>query len=130
MADEGSVNRCSFRTVSGESAKSAALHRVGIGGHGEPRDGKLLITQTIGKPGEETPVVESLETVNEDDECPGVTRHIENATDRRVVVGVDRESHQTLKRKRITSPSCTTYSFPSLRIFPAARAACSLPPLT
>src|SRR5438105_15131915 len=116
--------------MSDNGAKIAQLDRVAITGHGEPADGKLLVAQTIGKPGKKAPVFECFETVNEDDQRPGVTRYIENATDRQRFVGVDRESHHTLKRKRITSPSCTTYSFPSLRIFPAARAACSLPQLT
>src|SRR4051795_4332812 len=32
-----------------------------------------------------------------------------------------RATPQTLNRKSITSPSCTTYSFPSERSFPASR---------
>lgn len=37
---------------------------------------------------------------------------------------------QTLKRKCITSPSCTTYSLPSTPIFPASRTALSEPSVT
>lgn len=47
------------------------------------------------------------------------------ATDKKLTVPV-----QTLKRKCMMSPSLTTYSFPSIAIFPASRHACSEPSRT
>ncbi len=59
-------------------------------------------------------------------DCPGVTP-LPRPTGRR---RGNHHQNQTLKRKWKMSPSWTTYSLPSWRIFPASLAPCSPPKVT
>ena len=91
-----------------------AIERVGIladaaARHVEAAHRGALAAEVVRQPWEESPVLESLESVDDDDEHARVIRNVEIPANGQPFAGVERELHgYTLNRNRMTSPSFTT----------------------
>src|SRR5687767_9311497 len=93
-AEVGELNR---ERIAGEKIETLERLRVVTdprARHVEAADREAVPRQMLREPREKSPVLESLETVNDDHQRARILRHVEIPPDGKAFIGVDREIHR------------------------------------